>query len=104
MEEVALSARKKFLPQYVGAALRGCPGRPHRVAPTIYEARTTSTGALQMQERKQTPVPGEPGQKPGDESGPRQPEVKRPDSRELLERMRRVDPDTARRYRQRSGE
>ena len=60
--------------------------------------------AIYLQERRPRPAPAEPWQKPGDEGGPRQPEVKRPDSRELLERMRRVDPNTARRYRQRSGE
>jgi hypothetical protein len=30
--------------------------------------------------------------------------VKRPDPSDLLRRMRRVDPEQARRYRQRSGE
>jgi len=59
---------------------------------------------LRMQERKSRPAPAEPWQKPGDEGGPRRPEVKRPNTRELLERMRRVDPNTARRYRQRSGQ
>ncbi len=40
----------------------------------------------------------------GDESGPARPSVDRPDRSDLLKRMKRVDPDQARRYRQRSGE
>jgi hypothetical protein len=59
---------------------------------------------INIEERRQQPPPTEPWQKPGGDDGPRQPDVKRPDSRDLLERMRRVDPNTARRYRQRSGE
>jgi hypothetical protein len=51
------------------------------------------------------PLPSEPLQKPGgDDSGPGAPKVKRPDTKQLLERMKRVDPDQAKRYRQRSGE
>jgi hypothetical protein len=58
-----------------------------------------------MPERKSRPVTEEPWTKPGDEqSGPHAPDVKRPNTRELLERMKRVDPRQARRYRQRSGE
>jgi hypothetical protein len=67
-------------------------------------AARNERGVIGVQERKQRPVPQEPWQKPGDGEGPRRPEIRRPDSRELLERMRRVDPNTARRYRQRSGE
>lgn len=60
---------------------------------------------IRMEERKQLPVgPAEPLRKgPGDE-GPKPPDVQRPDTRRLLERMKRVDPDQAKRYRQRSGE
>jgi hypothetical protein len=43
-------------------------------------------------------VPGE------DEGGPSTPDVEKPGSRKLLDRMKRVDPRTARRYRQRSGQ
>ena len=32
------------------------------------------------------------------------PDVKKPDTKNILERMRRVDPDQARRYRQRTGQ
>jgi hypothetical protein len=55
------------------------------------------------QERIQRPNP-EPFTRPGDDSGPRAPDVKRPDPSDLLRRMRRVDPDQAKRYRQRSGQ
>ncbi len=41
---------------------------------------------------------------PGEDDGPRAPEVDKPGSRKLLDRMKRVDPNTARRYRQRSGQ
>jgi hypothetical protein len=50
--------------------------------------------------------PAEPWSKPdeGGDPGPRNPEVHRPNTERLLERMKRVDPRAARRYRQRSGE
>ena len=48
--------------------------------------------------------PLEPERKTGDGDGPTKPDVKRPETRNLLDRMKRVDPDQARRYRQRSGE
>lgn len=41
---------------------------------------------------------------PGQEDGPRKPDVEKPGTRKLLDRMKRVDPRTARRYRQRSGQ
>ena len=56
-------------------------------------------------ERRTMPIdPGGPG--PGDDGdgGPARPKVKRPDTRDLMRRMRRVDPNQARRYRQRTGE
>ncbi|MCZ6631882.1 MAG: ubiquitin-like protein UBact [bacterium] len=55
-------------------------------------------------ERRHQPI--EPIQRKQDdgEGGPSRPEVDRPDTRDLLRRMRRVDPNQARRYRQRTGE
>ena len=51
------------------------------------------------------PLPSEPTEKPGgDGDGPSKPKVNRPDTRQLLDRMKRVDPDQAKRYRQRSGQ
>jgi hypothetical protein len=55
-------------------------------------------------ERRTRPTePIDPKPSDGDE-GPARPDVDRPDTRDLLRRMRRVDPDQARRYRQRTGE
>jgi hypothetical protein len=56
------------------------------------------------EERIQRPNPTEPWTRPGGDDGPKTPDVRRPDPGDLLRRMRRVDPDQARRYRQRSGE
>ncbi|HXG23236.1 MAG TPA: ubiquitin-like protein UBact [Chthonomonadales bacterium] len=56
------------------------------------------------EERITRPMPAEPLRKEGDGGGPGKPDVKRPDTNDLLKRMKRVDPDAARRYRQRSGE
>ena len=45
------------------------------------------------------------GPKPGgDGGGPKAPDVSRPDTEDLLKKMRKVDPDQAKRYRQRTGE
>ncbi|MBI1755539.1 MAG: ubiquitin-like protein UBact [Fimbriimonas ginsengisoli] len=47
----------------------------------------------------------EPARKGGDETGPSRPDVRKPEGgNELLKRMKRVDPDQAKRYRQRSGQ
>lgn len=55
-------------------------------------------------ERERMPLPSDPIRRgPGDE-GPRDPKVRRPNTKDLLERMKRVDPDQAKRYRQRSGQ
>ena len=55
-------------------------------------------------ERRTRPIEP-PERKPNDEEGgPSRPKVERPDTRDLLRRMRRVDPNQARRYRQRTGE
>ena len=58
----------------------------------------------QMEERIRRPMPVTPERKEGGDGGPGKPDVQRPDTRDLLKRMKRIDPDTARRYRQRSGE
>ena len=56
-------------------------------------------------ERKQRPVkPIEPGDGGDGNDAPKRPDVNRPDTQELLKRMRRVDKDQSRRYRQRTGE
>jgi hypothetical protein len=58
-----------------------------------------------MPERTQRPagpVPWEPQKGGGD--GPKAPDVQKPDTQDLLKRMRKVDPNQSRRYRQRTGE
>jgi hypothetical protein len=54
------------------------------------------------QSQKNRPVtPSGPG---GGGEGPSAPKVDKPNVDELLKRMRKVDPDQARRYRQRTGQ
>lgn len=56
-------------------------------------------------DRLTRPLTREPDKKLGDESGPNKPEIRKPDGgNELLKRMKKVDPDQAKKYRQRSGE
>lgn len=55
-----------------------------------------------MDERTPRPLPPTPAPKP--DSGPTRPTVRRPETNELWRRMKRVDPDAARKYRQRSGQ
>ena len=58
-----------------------------------------------MPERTQKPTGPAPWErKDGGGDGPKSPDVKKPDTKGILERMRRVDPDQARRYRQRTGQ
>ena len=52
--------------------------------------------------RPTSPAPWE--KKETDEGGPRRPDADSPDTKELLKKMRRVDPNQAKRYRQRTGE
>ena len=57
--------------------------------------------------RDRAPRSPKPIDGPGDDQedpGPRRPQVDRPNASDLLKRMRKVDPDQARRYRQRTGE
>ena len=59
----------------------------------------------QFPERKQMPPSPAPWErKEGDEGGPKRPDAEKPDTKELLKRMRRVDPNQSKRYRQRTGE
>lgn len=53
--------------------------------------------------RKTKPASPAPGGG-DDESGPQTPKVEKPNTRNILDRMKKVDPDQARRYRQRTGE
>ena len=53
--------------------------------------------------RKEKPTLPWDNPKP-EEGGPSRPKVTKPDNKNLLDRMRRVDKDLARQYRQRSGQ
>lgn len=59
---------------------------------------------VQFEDRMRRTIPAEPIHKPGDDGGPSAPKVTRPAGKDLLDRMKRVDPDQAKRYRQRSGQ
>lgn len=51
------------------------------------------------------PLAPEPGKKMGEDGGPGRPDVRKPGGdNELMRRMKKVDPDQAKKYRQRSGE
>jgi len=54
-------------------------------------------------QKPRLPVPA-PGGGGGGGEGPSAPKVEKPNTEELLKRMRKVDPDQARRYRQRTGQ
>lgn len=57
-----------------------------------------------MPERLEKPtVPWGPKQG-GDDGGPKAPDITRPDTRDLLKKMRKVDPNQSKRYRQRTGQ
>ena len=59
----------------------------------------------QFPDRTQRPTSPAPwDKKQGDEGGPQRPDVEAPDTKELLKKMRRVDPNQAKRYRQRTGQ
>lgn len=56
-------------------------------------------------DRLTRPLNPSPDRKMGDESGPNAPDVQKPEGgNELLRRMKKIDPDQAKKYRQRSGE
>ncbi len=57
-----------------------------------------------MPERLQKPaIPWGPKQGDGG-GGPKAPDISRPDTQELLKKMRKVDPEQSKRYRQRTGQ
>lgn len=58
----------------------------------------------QLERKQRDTKPIGPGDGDGDNDGPKRQNVNRPDTQELLKRMRRVDKDQSRRYRQRTGE
>ena len=61
--------------------------------------------SVEMRDRATRPAkPMDGGGGGDDDPGPRRPKVERPNTDDLLRRMRKVDPNQARRYRQRTGE
>jgi len=54
--------------------------------------------------RKPLPPSPAPGGGGGGGDGPTSPKVEKPNTEELLKKMRKVDPDQAKRYRQRTGQ
>jgi hypothetical protein len=60
---------------------------------------------IKIEDRATRPMPTvDPIRKNGDEEGPSTPDVDRPAPRSIMDRMKKIDPDTAKKYRQRSGE
>jgi hypothetical protein len=59
---------------------------------------------MPMSDRLQKPRMPAPAPGGGGGEGPAAPKVEKPNTEELLKRMRKVDPDQARRYRQRTGQ
>lgn len=56
-------------------------------------------------DRLKRQTPSEPDRKTGDDSGPSKPDIRKPSApNELFKRMKNVDPDQAKKYRQRSGQ
>ena len=53
-------------------------------------------------ERPTSPAPWE--KKEAEQGGQKRPDAVAPDTKELLKKMRRVDPNQAKRYRQRTGQ
>jgi hypothetical protein len=57
---------------------------------------------FEQPQRQNSPAPAK---KTGDDSGPKSPEVTKPEGgNELLRRLKKIDPDQAKKYRQRSGQ
>jgi len=60
---------------------------------------------IQIDDRLTRPIaPVDPLRRDSDNEGPVKPDVKRPESRSLMYRMKKVDPRLGRNYRQRSGQ
>lgn len=60
---------------------------------------------INLEDRRTLPKAPTPARKLGDGGDPSTPDVKKPEGgNELLRRLKKVDPDQAKKYRQRSGE
>ncbi len=58
----------------------------------------------ELERKQRTTKPIGPGDDDGDDAVPKRQDVKKPDTQKLLKRMRRVDKEQSRRYRQRTGQ
>jgi len=89
-------------------ALAACAGKLGRATTQIERSICLSRISpliFFMPERVQKPVDPVPwGPKQGDGGGPRSPDISRPDTKDLLKKMRKVDPNQSKRYRQRTGQ
>ena len=72
--------------------------------PLKRRAKMAANMIAQLERKQKDTKPIGPGDGDGDNDGPKRQKVDRPDTQELLKRMRRVDKDQSRRYRQRTGE
>lgn len=63
-----------------------------------------TVGHLLMPDQAQKTRPVTPNPSGGGGDGPSAPKVDKPNVEELLKRMKKVDPDQAKRYRQRTGQ
>ena len=64
----------------------------------------TAYDSILFRDRIRKPTKPFDGGDGGDDDGPKRPDVNKPNTKELLRRMKRVDKDQSRRYRQRTGE
>ncbi|MGY8822942.1 MAG: ubiquitin-like protein UBact [Candidatus Latescibacterota bacterium] len=72
----------------------------------IFNTSDRIPGSGQIELRDRIPRPVKPMDDGGGEQdeGPHRPKVERPGGDDILKRMKKVDPNQARRYRQRTGE
>jgi hypothetical protein len=85
------------------ASFHKCPVRVGREAPPILCENLFPRYITPMPDQAQKNRPVAPGSGGGGD-GPSAPKVEKPNTEELLKRMRKVDPDQAKRYRQRTGQ
>ncbi len=88
-----------------GKHARDCTGTAEPKVTGKVAVLMISRTFFSMPERIQKPVEPVPwGPKQGDGGGPRSPDISRPDTKDLLKKMRKVDPNQSKRYRQRTGQ
>lgn len=73
-----------------------------QAVPSVAMRQFSRYFSLMPERIQKPPVPWEPKKEEGD--GPRTPDISRPDTKDLLKKMRKVDPNQSKRYRQRTGQ